>query len=584
MTRKLLHFKWTIGRKMILFQLVLLVVPVIIVGMISYETSMKETTNLIEKDLRHSVEMAVQMAVLLNQSVEEGRLTLDVAQEKVKEMLLGPLQEDGTRPINRYIDLGENGYFFVLDQEGNLLAHPLMEGENIWDRQSSDGVYYIQDMIRKGQNGGGFTYYDWPLPDNSAEAPKVSYSKLMPEWGWVFGGGSYFQDYNAGQQRIANSMWLTLILCVAIGAVLIYGFSRHLSRPIRAMADYTREIADGNLAVEPLALNRQDELGKLADNFGVMSRALRALIGGAKKMAEQVDESAEKLSSTMNDTTNATRQIAESIEKLSSGLDIQANSTEESARVVEEMALGVGQIAESSSAAFALSEEMSRSARKGEEMIEQSVRQMGSVQSAFRELTSAISQLDRDSQRIEAFSGVIGEIAGQTHLLALNASIEAARAGEHGQGFAVVADEVRKLADQSVQAARQIADLIQASKRMFARTEEVVAKSGHEIAHGVNIIEETGRVFEAILDASRKVLEKVTETSSAAEQLSAGTQEVAAAIQHISRIAAESSGNAQEVAAAAEEQLAMVSEASGRADELREQARHLMEQASKFNV
>jgi methyl-accepting chemotaxis protein len=578
------HLKWNIGSKLILFQIVLLVVPIIIMGKITYDTSMYETTALIEKDLRHSVDMAVQTAVLLNKSVDDGLLSLDEAQERMKQILLGPMQEDGTRPINREIDLGENGYFFVLDQEGNLLAHPSMEGENVWDKRSSDGVYYIQELIRNGQEGGGFTYYDWPLPDNSAEARKVSYSKLMPEWGWVFAGGSYFQDYNAGQVRIEKTMWLTLILCVAVGTVLVYGFSRYLSRPISRIADFSRVIADGDLTVEPPVLKRRDEIGTLARNFGVMTRSLQEFIGNAKQMADQVGESAEKLTSAMDDTTNATRQIAESIASLSSGMEAQATSTDESARVVEEMALGVQQIAETSSASFELSEAMSRNAERGEQMLRQSVRQMESVQSAFRELTSVLAQLYRDSHRIEEFSGGIGEIAGQTHLLALNASIEAARAGEHGRGFAVVASEVRKLADQSNQAARQIAELVRTSREMFTRTGEVVERSGREIAGGVEIIEETGRVFGDILESSRRVLEKVTETSSAAQELSAGTEEVAAAIRQIAGIASESSGNAQEVAAAAEEQLAMIAEVNGQANTLREEARRLMEQADKFKV
>jgi methyl-accepting chemotaxis protein len=276
----------TIRKKLLLMSLTLLILPIGILGVVAYQISMKETNQLIESKLSSSVNLAVAMIENLESSVQAGMMSEMEAQEQVRSLLLGIKNTDGTRPINPAIDLGPNGYFFILDQKGELLAHPRLEGDNIWDKQTSNGFFYIQDLIKAAQNGGGATYYKWPLPkpddsDNHkvGEALKISYAKLSPSWGWVVAAGSYMQDYNTGQQNILKGIIITLILCLVLGIAVILFFAQHISKPIIRIAREAERIAQGDLSGKALTVRNRDEIGQLGISFNQLSGNIRQLVG-----------------------------------------------------------------------------------------------------------------------------------------------------------------------------------------------------------------------------------------------------------------------------------------------------------------
>ena len=259
--------------KLIMMSLLFLAVPSLLIGIIGYQSSTKSLNKLGSEGLQTNVRLTIEMIGVLDKQVKAGKVSLVDAQEEVKEAILGKKDANGKRPINPRLNLGENGFIFIINSAGIELAHPNFEGKNVWNIKTTDGVYSTQEVVKAANKGGGFAIYEWPLPSNpSVNVPKITYAEQDPYWNWIVCAGAYLPDFNAGANRLLYVLLITLGISLLAGVIVILWFSRKLTKPILQVADQAKLIAHGNYTEGSIEITSKDEIGELVTNFNIMKK------------------------------------------------------------------------------------------------------------------------------------------------------------------------------------------------------------------------------------------------------------------------------------------------------------------------
>ena len=496
-------------------------------------------------DMRHAqVQEQVQTAYSILEhfahQAAQGNLSREEAQQRAMEAV-------------KSLRYGQDEYFWINDMQNRMVMHPFrsdLDGKDLSQLKDSKGKPFFTEFVEAAKKKGeGFVDYYWPKPGSSEPVEKISYVKLLPEWGWIVGSGLYVGDLKEQLHRafVLTGALMTVVALLALCASWLVG--RRISAAMAKAVAMLRELEKGHLH-NRLRLERRDEIGQMALAMDGFADSLQnEMVADLKRLADgdltftvtpRDEEDAirrslqtvgDNLSGLLGEVQSVAEQIASGSNQVAQGsmaladnATHQASSIEEISSSITEMASQTKLNAENAAQADRLAAQARSSAERGNEEMSQMVQAMAEVNQAGQNISKIIK--------------VIDEIAFQTNLLALNAAVEAARAGQHGKGFAVVAEEVRNLAARSAKAARETADLIAGS----------VAKA----QNGAQLADRTASALQEIVQDVAKVSDLIGEIAAASNEQAQGIAQVNLGLDQIDQVTQQNTGHAEESAAAAE--------------------------------
>jgi len=331
----------------------------------------------------------------------------------------------------------------------------------------------------------------------------------------------------------------SLILAIILMIIVATGFFiiNIIIGSIKKIDVYLGKLSELDFTAK-LEVSGKNEIALIAGNISRVIDSIKELIAEAKNSSNENSSISHELSTTSNVVGRKVEDVMEIVKK----------ANEKAKKISQEIEISIEYANDSRKNTVRANENLDEAANEIMRLTED-VQKTAAIEV---EMAQKINQLSTEAEQVKSVLSVIGDIADQTNLLALNAAIEAARAGEHGRGFAVVADEVRKLAERTQKSLVEIQSTIniivqsimEASSQMNRNSEHI--QNLADVSSGVELkITATLKIMHEAALTNEKTVKDYQNTG----QL---VNNVSSEIDSVSEIVASNARSVEEIAAAAE--------------------------------
>lgn len=302
-----------------------------------------------------------------------------------------------------------------------------------------------------------------------------------------------------------------ILLTIAISLITALVMSNKLVAIINQIKSVVERLAQGDLT-HKTNIKGNNELCSLAGD-------LDSVIDNLRHMIADISQASDHMSQQIG-------QLNEQSTSNSQALQTHAIETDQVVTAMTEMSATAQNVAGDAASAAQFTQQANAQADKSKQAVEQATGRVVALVGEVDKAATTIGEMNENTRQIASVLNVIGEIAEQTNLLALNAAIEAARAGEQGRGFAVVADEVRALAARTQSSTSEINTMLE---RLRSGAELAVAAMDQTKRSCQDAADNTGLVTENLDGLVAHVFDingLSNQIATAAEEQSAVSEEI----------------------------------------------------------
>lgn len=500
--------------------------------------------------------------------------------------LVGRKSADSLSQITKDIGYGENGYAFMMNGLGTIIAHPdteqvikrynpIEESEDNPDLKILAEAY--QRIIEEKAGVLSFEYED-----------SILYAGYAPiegtEWSFVITADQ--EEVMSVIPKMARIILTAVLIVLACSLGIAYLLESSITKPLTEITKQSKRISELDIRenIADAYLSQKDEIGTLSGAFQILTVNLREIMRELTESANQVSDTAQSLTATSQQSAMVSEEISRTIEEIAKDACEQANSTDAGlaqAALLEEKIDKNHQYMINLNATTIQVTDM---VNDGLKEIERLITMNNDNNVATRNICEVILNMKKSSEQIGDASKVISDMAKQTNLLALNASIEAARAGEAGRGFAVVADEIKNLADQSANSTRHIDQIITELQKNITQSVESMKLVSVTSEEQHKSVSDTITKYQDISNAMKNSEKAVSELNSSEKEMEAANNEIKLMLQSLSSIAEQNAAGSQQAASTMEEQTASVQVIADVSDRLTQLAEDLRATVTRFKV